>query len=203
MAHQRYFDTCLAPHWPQVQAYIDRDIASRAQTMAHGGILAVLSTLGPGVRWCSPVLELPYLFERDIYLDGRGLLLQPIFFDYITTTTITVTTLIDQSLPVVLTYCTGNHLDWGAVPATATSMSRDPLAALLSRTRARVLRAIIDSAGTTSELARRTTIPLATVSRQASILRDARLITSHRHHNTVVHAATPLGTSLCKDRRQS
>ncbi|MFD5608476.1 winged helix-turn-helix domain-containing protein [Streptomyces sp. NPDC127064] len=83
-------------------------------------------------------------------------------------------------------------------PRPSGFLSADPLDALLGRTRAHVLRAIADSPCTTSELATRAAAPLSTVSRHASILRDAGLITSHRDRNTVLHTITPLGISHCQ-----
>lgn len=190
-AHRQYFHACLAPHWGQVQAHIERDVARRARTMAHAGVQAVLSTLASGVRWRSPTLEVDYPFEHDIHLAGRGLLLQSVFFDHGPN----ATTLIDESLRPVLVYSIHHEPDWIIAGPNAVN-THDPLAALLGRTRAHLLRTIIADAGSTTELARRTSTPLATVSRQASILRDAGLITSHRNHNIVTHTATPLGVLL-------
>ncbi|MFI6982279.1 ArsR/SmtB family transcription factor [Embleya sp. NPDC050154] len=46
---------------------------------------------------------------------------------------------------------------------------------------------------TTTELARRLSISPAGASQHATVLRQANLITSRRHRNTVHHSLTPLG----------
>ena len=193
-----YFHRCLAPHWDQARQHVERDAASRVRTVAHGGIDALLATLVPGGRWVPPVLELHYPVDRSIQLDGRGLILQPAFFDHPSPSGQFVTTLVDPSLPPVLVYPVDHQYNWISTAETPGSLSADPLDALLGRTRARVLRAIADGPCTTSELATRAAAPLSTVSRHASILRDAGLLTSHRDRNTVLHLISPLGTSLCQ-----
>ncbi|MEV5508738.1 ArsR/SmtB family transcription factor [Streptomyces orinoci] len=196
---RRYFTICLAPHWGQVQLHIARDLAHRSQTMAQGGVEALLSTLVPGARWSPPVLELAYPFSHDIHLDGRGLLLQPAFFDHPSPSGQCVTTLVDQELTPVLVYTIDHPLGWMATAEPPNPPPGDPLAALLGSTRARVLCALARGMCTTSELARRAKAPLSTVSRQATILRDAGLIASHRDGNTVLHILTALGVSLCRE----
>jgi DNA-binding transcriptional ArsR family regulator len=69
------------------------------------------------------------------------------------------------------------------------------LAALLGRTRAKAIQAI--AAGcTTTELARALAVAPATASEHATVLRNAHLISTRRHHNAVLHTLTPLGAAL-------
>ena len=69
------------------------------------------------------------------------------------------------------------------------------LAALLGRTRAKAIRGI--AAGcTTTELARAPGVAPATASEHATVLRNARLISTRRHRNAVLHTLTPLGAAL-------
>lgn len=72
---------------------------------------------------------------------------------------------------------------------------------LLGRARAAVLQAT--AAGvTTTEAARRAGVTPATATHHTTALRDAGLITSHRHGNTVVHTLTLMGaTMLSKNQR--
>ena len=85
----------------------------------------------------------------------------------------------------------------------ATSPVNDPrpwgaaLAALVGRYRAAVLRTIADGC-TTTELADRVGISLATANQHVSVLRDAGLITTHRQGNSVLHVLTPLGAELLR-----
>lgn len=69
------------------------------------------------------------------------------------------------------------------------------LSPLLGRTRAAVLEAIVDG-GTTTALAERLGISLASVSEHATVLRTAGLIVSLRVRNHVHHNITPLGADL-------
>jgi len=76
----------------------------------------------------------------------------------------------------------------GSAPAAS-------LAALLGRTRAKAIRAI--AAGcTTTELAWALGVAPATASEHATVLRNARLISTRRHRNAVLHTLTPLGAAL-------
>ena len=71
------------------------------------------------------------------------------------------------------------------------------LSALVGRNRAAVLGAIAGGC-TTTELAGRVGISLASASQHASVLRDAGLITTHRQGSAVLHVLTPLGAELLK-----
>ncbi|MER6186192.1 helix-turn-helix domain-containing protein [Streptomyces sp. NPDC001652] len=93
-------------------------------------------------------------------------------------------------------------------PATRTALPPPPHArrppgrrrpptatALLGITRTGILRAAATGA-TTTEAARHAGVTPTTASHHTTVLRDAGLITSHRHANTMLHALTPLGASL-------
>nr|WP_204008201.1 winged helix-turn-helix domain-containing protein [Virgisporangium aurantiacum] len=71
------------------------------------------------------------------------------------------------------------------------------LARLVGRTRAAVLFAA-RTRPTTSELARRVGISAASASEHATVLREAGLITTHRHRNTVRHTLTRIGVDLLR-----
>jgi DNA-binding MarR family transcriptional regulator len=71
------------------------------------------------------------------------------------------------------------------------------LVALLGRTRAAVLCAIIEMPGcSTSELAAAARVSLASASEHATVLRSAGLITTVRHRQTARHAPTAVGSAL-------
>jgi DNA-binding transcriptional ArsR family regulator len=72
-----------------------------------------------------------------------------------------------------------------------------PLADLLGRTRAAVLGAVADGPST-SELARRLGISVASASQHAATLRQAGLIDTHRAGPSVLHTLTPLGADLLR-----
>ncbi|MFI9797215.1 winged helix-turn-helix domain-containing protein [Streptomyces sp. NPDC052302] len=183
-----YFHAALAPHWPAVRAQIEADRAVRAREMLRGGVDALLSGLGPSLRWRPPVLETAYPFDRDLRLDGRGLLLVPSVFCWQTPITLT-----DPDLPPVLVYPVARSYRWWLPQQTGPEPHT--LARLLGHGRAVVLRALEDGC-TTSEVARRVGVTPATASEHVGILREAGLAASVRDRNTVLHVLTPLGASL-------
>ncbi|MEU9746134.1 ArsR/SmtB family transcription factor [Streptomyces niveus] len=103
----------------------------------------------------------------------------------------------DPERPLVLRYPVALDLaDHRALWAQPAPTGPDGgLAALLGTTRARVLRAVENTAST-SELALRTGISDATASHHASVLRAARLVTTRREGSGVRHELTPLGRGL-------
>jgi hypothetical protein len=140
------------------------------------------------LRWRPPVLETAYPFDRDLRLDGRGLLLVPSVFCWQTPITLT-----DPDLPPVLVYPVARSYRWWLPQQTGPEPRT--LARLLGHGRAVVLRALEDGC-TTSEVARRVGVTPATASEHVGILREAGLAASVRDRNTVLHVLTPLGASL-------
>ncbi|HEY3478815.1 MAG TPA: winged helix-turn-helix domain-containing protein, partial [Streptomyces sp.] len=95
-------------------------------------------------------------------------------------------------LPPVLVYSISHpRIDLDAEPGPS-------LAALLGRTRARVLVTVAGARCNTSELAERTGTSLATASQHASVLRASGLITSSRSGKSQIHEVTPLGLGLIR-----
>jgi hypothetical protein len=95
-----------------------------------GGTEAMLAGFQPFMRRAGDVLVAPYPVDRDLHLDGRGLLLVPSYF-----CRRTPLALVDPSLPPVLVY-----------PAWQPEVSRPAapgrVVALLGRTRAGVLHSV-------------------------------------------------------------
>lgn len=193
-ALHRYFDAALTPCWSAVRAQIEADRAVRARDMLRGGVDALLSSLGPSLRWRPPVLETAYPFDRDLRLDGRGLLLVPSVFCWQTPITLT-----DPTLPPVLVYPVARTQHWWS-PQRAGGETRMTLERLLGHGRAAVLRVLEDGC-TTGEAARRAGVTAATASEHVRILREAELAASVRDRNTVLHVLTPLGLSLLRANR--
>jgi DNA-binding transcriptional ArsR family regulator len=73
--------------------------------------------------------------------------------------------------------------------------TRKALAALLGTTRSAALE-ILTVPCTTTQLAGRLGVSLATASHHATILRDAGLVTTRRHGSAVLHVVSPLGLGL-------
>lgn len=70
------------------------------------------------------------------------------------------------------------------------------LGALIGRTRAALLYAVAEGCATTSGLARRVGVSLASVSQHTAVLRNAGLISTRREGTAVHHALTPLGQHM-------
>ena len=187
----RYQSLAVTPYWARVQAAVEADRARRARAMLDGGAEGLLASLRPNMRWNSGVLEvLDYPDTRELHLDGRGLLLVPSFF-----CSRTPVALVDPTLPPVLVYPVDRLA--GLTPASGVGVSPqgEALAALLGRTRSRVLQAA-DEGCTTGEMARRLHISAAAASQHTTVLRNAGLLVSQRERNTVLHTLTPLGRAV-------
>ncbi|MEU6877140.1 winged helix-turn-helix domain-containing protein [Streptomyces sp. NPDC046712] len=184
-ALRSYHRAAIEPYWPHIRARVEADRARRGRALLDGGAEELLASLPPMLRWRAPVLEADYPVERDLYLDGRGLLLQPSYF-----CRGTPVVLRDPSLPPVLVYPI-THCE----APTVREPGGSSLAKLVGNTRSAVLHAIGDG-GTTSELARRAGVSLASASQHAGVLREAGLVATLRHGNAVLHTLTPLGAAL-------
>ncbi|MFD5570932.1 ArsR/SmtB family transcription factor [Streptomyces cadmiisoli] len=185
-----YHSAALAPVWPRLQALVDADRAQRARALIDHGTEGLLRSLGPTLRWRPPVLEADYPVDRDLYLNGRGLLLVPSVFCWRTPVT-----LVDPELRPVLVYPVSHEAGWWLRPADRAPAEGDRLSQLLGHSRATALRVIQDGC-TTGELARRIGVTAPTASQHTAILRETGLIISVRCRNTVLHTLTPLGIDL-------
>ncbi|MEU2183635.1 ArsR/SmtB family transcription factor [Streptomyces thermolilacinus] len=181
-----YHRAAVEPYWTYIQARVEADRAVRGRALLDGGAEELLASLPPMLRWRAPVLEADYPVDRDVRLDGRGLLLQPSYFCRGSAVMYR-----DPDLPPVLVYPV-THTD---APAAAGEPGGAPLGRLVGRTRSAVLKAI-GQGGTTSELARRAGVSLASASQHAGVLRDAGLVVTLRQGSSVLHTLTPLGAAL-------
>ncbi|MFE7097911.1 ArsR/SmtB family transcription factor [Streptomyces erythrochromogenes] len=191
-----YHRAAVEPYWTHIQAQIEAERAARGRALLDGGADELLASLPPMLRWRAPVLECDYPVDRDVRLRGRGLLLQPSFF-----CRRTAVTLHDPELPPVLVYPAAAQLasapGGGEATRPAEEQRQRTLGKLVGHTRSVVLRAIGDGA-TTSELARRAGVSLASASQHACVMREAGLVTTLRRGNAVLHTVTPLGAALLK-----
>ncbi|MFE7114951.1 ArsR/SmtB family transcription factor [Streptomyces sp. NPDC057654] len=183
-----YHQAAVAPYWTHVQARIEADRAVRGRALLAGGADALLTSLPPMLRWRPPVLEADYPVDRDLHLNGRGLLLLPSFFCRRTPVTFQ-----NPQLTPVLVYPVRHPTR--ATPAVATAPRS--LGKLVGQTRSAVLGSI-GGGCTTSELARRAGVSTASASQHAGVLREAGLVLTLRHGSAVMHTLTPLGAALLR-----
>ncbi|MDQ8702924.1 winged helix-turn-helix domain-containing protein [Streptomyces sp. LHD-70] len=187
-ALRQYHASVLGPAWPDIAARVERDRLHRSGTHSRGDTHAMLRTFAPMLSWQPPVLCADYPVDRDVHLEGRGLLLVPSYF-----CRRTPVALLNETLLPVLVY-----------PARAPRQQQQltpcrRLAPLLGHTRAAVLQTLQEPC-TTSELAQFAGVSLSSASEHAAVLRHAGLISSTRERHRVRHTLTPLGMDLLAGR---
>ncbi|HEY6593424.1 MAG TPA: transcriptional regulator [Asanoa sp.] len=195
-AMHTYRELAIEPYWSRILAAVEADRSARARALLDGGAEGLLASLRPAMRWDAGVLEIAnYPVDRDLRLDGRGILLVPSFF-----CAATPVSLLDPALPPVLVYPVDRLGGLPVAPAAdgppaTREIGREALGALLGRTRAAVLE-VADVGCSTGEIARRLSISQAAASQHATVLRNAGLLVSRRDRNTVLHTLTPLGRAM-------
>ncbi|MFG2953308.1 ArsR/SmtB family transcription factor [Streptomyces sp. NPDC048291] len=182
-----YHEAVVAPYENRILATVAAERALRGRDALAAGVDGLLTGLSPAIRWHPPVLHVDYVEDRDLHLAGRGLRLVPSYFCWQSPVSMA-----DDTLQPLLVYPV--HGVRRPVPERPPDAS---LAALLGRTRAAALRSLALGA-TTSELARFLGVSVPTATHHTTVLRDAGLVHSHRHHNTVLHTLTPLGAALLR-----
>ncbi|MEV4411557.1 ArsR family transcriptional regulator [Catellatospora sp. NPDC049609] len=181
-----YFDAVIGPQWPWVTASFGADLDLRTRCLATGGLIAMLNSLHPSVRFDGSVLTITdFPGERDLHLGGRGMVLVPSFFKSRTRPI----TLIDPELPPVLVYPVDRTA--GMLAARQT----EALAALLGRNRAAILDLCAVGGSTTSIAAQLGQSP-STISEHLTVLRNAGLVASDRRGSTMQHRLRPLGLAM-------
>ncbi|MEU9047128.1 MULTISPECIES: ArsR family transcriptional regulator [unclassified Kitasatospora] len=187
-AVEAYWELALAPYWARIRAVLDADVLHRARQAAEHGAARVLNDLHTELRWTEDTLRLRH---RSRPLSGRtagaGLLLVPSAF-----TGPALYTRLAPPDPLQLAYpARGIGALWASAPAAGT----EALAAVLGRSRTRLLTELAAPASTT-ELARRTGLSPSAVSQYLTALRDASLVSAHRAGRSVLYARTASAEAL-------
>ncbi|MFF5259602.1 DUF5937 family protein [Actinomadura viridis] len=180
----------LAPSWPQLRAICERDVLHRSGRLGQGGWEAALDDLAAQVRWRDRGIEILHITAREtVPLGGRGLLLIPAVFLWPRVAAHTAPT-----WPHALIYPAR-----GIAALWETTARPEPgaLAGLLGRTRARVLLALEEPAGTT-QLARALGIAVGAAGDHLAVLRRAGLLDRARAGRGVLYRRTPLGDALAR-----
>ncbi|QDY81309.1 ArsR/SmtB family transcription factor [Streptomyces qinzhouensis] len=194
-AQQAAYETVLAPVWSVVQDLHRAEFTRYALTVAEHGVAAALTGLAPGSLLHEGVWDWPGAApEREVRLDGRGLVLLPTFHHPAGPLLHDI-----QDRPAVLTYPAGPGL-----PPTAgrPAAPAEAMAAVLGRTRLDALRLLAEPHTTTS-LARALHVSNATASSHAAALRSAGMATTIRTGRSVTHRRTALGALIAGARPPS
>ncbi|MFD3991477.1 ArsR/SmtB family transcription factor [Streptomyces sp. NPDC058583] len=184
----------ILPYWSQIRARLEIERDMRGRIAITNGVEFLLAGLHPKVTWESSELRIASHLDLDITLDGRGLILSPSLF--LPDKTCVLVRAERQSSVPALVFSVPLDLNDLESPAEESEVEGDrALAALVGATRAAALRALSES-GTTGDLSDRLGISLSGASKQATVLREAGLITTLRNRTTAMHTLTPLGLAL-------
>lgn len=188
------FEFCrvaVLPYWNRARHQLNAERDMRARIVITHGVEWLLRTLNPTVSWNPPVLEIPGELDREVHLDGRGLILSPALF--LPDRRCVVIDPPDESGRYVLAFST--RFGISTVFDPLGEPDEQALGALVGHTRAAALQVLSDGC-TTGELAGRLGISLAGASKHATVLRKAGLISTARHRNMALHTLTSLGVAL-------
>ncbi|MFJ8755098.1 ArsR/SmtB family transcription factor [Streptomyces sp. NPDC102441] len=186
--------TGILPYWSRMQARLEIERDVRGRMSITNGVEFLLAGLHPKVTWESSELRIASDLDLDIKLDGRGLILSPSLF-LPDKTCVFVRSERQSSVPALVFSVPLDLNDLDSAPEESEVEGDRALAALVGATRAAALRALAES-GTTGDLSDRLGISLSGASKQATVLREAGLITTLRNRTTAMHTLTPLGLAL-------
>lgn len=185
-ALQAYWETCFAEFWPRVYGLLERDVLSRSRQLARGGARELFAALDPAVTWTGEhlVVDRPGCGKERLH--GDGLVLVPSAFYW---PAVAVMSAPYQSMLVYPVLGVGTLWEQGPPPAP------DALAALIGRSRARILLALAEPS-TTSALAGRMVLTAGAVSQHLGVLSGSGLVVGMRVGKQVVYRRTPAGDAL-------
>jgi hypothetical protein len=175
---------CVLPYWPRRRQIIEADILARSARLGHGGWVAALDGMSPGIRW---------LGNGRLQINARNYPPQDISAAQLLFVPVTTGHgWVSWSEPhrYALTYlCAGVLAGASQAPAPA------PLAALVGPGRARVL-ILLDTPKSTTQLVALTGLGLGSVGRHLKVLLDARLVQRRRAGRSVLYSRTQPGDIL-------
>ena len=181
-----YWRRAVEPHWPRILALLSADLRYRATRLTEGGPEALFDDLHPTISFSGDWLRIDMPWDRDVELEGRGLLLIPSAFSWQRPSVI----MLDPWQPTLIYPARGVALMWEEERAVAPE-----LGALIGATRARILTAL-DAPQSTTELARHLGLTPGGISQHLSVLAKAGLATSRRERRVVLYARTARGDGL-------
>lgn len=185
-ALEAYWETCFAEFWPRVYSLLERDVLRRSRQLAQGGARELFAGLDPAVTWTGErlLVDRPWCVTGGLH--GDGLVLVPTAFHW---PSVAVMSAPYQSMLVYPVLGVGTLWEQGPPPAPGA------LAALIGRSRARILLALAEPA-TTSALAGRMSLTPGAVSQHLGVLSGGGLAVGMRVGKQVVYRRTLAGDML-------
>src|SRR5215204_1740948 len=184
-----YHDLAIAPYWPRIHEHLEGDTLKRGQTLALGGVEALLSGLHPKASFGEGVLELDKTYEATVKPAGRGITLVPCVF-----ASPRVEVFVQPGYQPTLAYGPRGVANlWTSSSPTPTGTA---LEAALGAGRVSVLKGLLTVPTTTTELAHQLHLSPAAVSAHLSRLRAAELVEPHRSGKKVYYRLSYTGESL-------
>ncbi|MFG1695918.1 DUF5937 family protein [Nonomuraea sp. NPDC049309] len=187
---EEYWERCFAEFWPRVYGLLERDVLRRSRRLAEGGARELFAGLGPAVRWTGErlLIDRPHCDLKGLH--GDGLVLVPSAFYW---PAVAVMSAPYQSMLVYPVEGVGTLWEQGPPPAP------DALAALIGKSRARILLALAEPA-TTSALAARMDLTPGAVSQHLGVLSRGGLAVGMRIGKQVLYRRTLAGDMLAGTR---
>jgi DNA-binding transcriptional ArsR family regulator len=202
-AVQDFSRLAVAPHWERIRVHLDSARESLRHIMGRDGVGALLGSLGAGIRWKPPVLEIDGVGSGALKPAGRGLVLTPSLFLHRPAHVVRIDQGDPQRAPLLAFPDRPRAEDLPGLLADVDAARDgrrediDSLAALVGRTRAAALREVREGCGN-AELAERLGVTTAAVSQHTTVLRAAGLISTRRRGSHAVHTVTHLGRLLLR-----
>ena len=183
---QVYWDLALAQHWPRIQTLLEADVLWRTRRLAAGGTAELFDDLHETITWHGGQLTAADPWQYSGSLSGQGLLLVPTVMTWPR-----VRKMVEPYQPMLAYPARGIGTLWetGAPPTPPA------LAALIGRTRARMLLVLAEPVSTTA-LARRLAITPGAASQQLSVLLAAGLVSRTRIGRSVLYRRTLAGDRI-------
>jgi DNA-binding transcriptional ArsR family regulator len=187
----QYWQIAIEPHWTQIRALLDADVAYRAARLANGGIECLLADLHPRIKLHDHVIHAGTagpVTKHD--LSGTGLLLIPCAFawPYLEVG-------VGNPWPPHLIYAARGIGNLWRDRQCVQHDHPDVLGELLGRSRAAILTSVALPMSTTC-LARELSLSPPAVSAHLSVLRRGGLVSSSRSGRRVLYQRTLLGSSI-------
>ncbi|WP_347404429.1 winged helix-turn-helix domain-containing protein [Streptomyces sp. MST-110588] len=182
-----YWELALGPYWGRVRAVLDAEVFHRARQVAEHGAGHLFNDLDSTVSWDDNTLR---MVRRSCGISreksGAGLLLVPSAF---------ATRIMMWARPPEPPQLAYPARGVGALWEPRPVRHADAIAAVLGRSRTRLLTELAAPASTT-ELAGRTGISPGGVSQHLTALRGAGMVSAHRAGRSVLYARTAVAESL-------